>query len=247
MTLKIIGSSSSGNSYALIDNDSNILLLESGCPFRELEKAIDYNVGGIVGLCVSHRHSDHAKYIKDFMRRINGTLVCNYDVIESVGPDAKRYKAATKQDRLYKVGPFKVMPFLVEHDAPCFGFLIFHDDMGPLMFATDTYTVPKTFKGIKNYMIEANYDDDILQRNMENGIVNPALGNRLMTSHLSIGNCILTLKRCHAEEAGNIILIHLSAANSNSNMFRDRIVRTFGVPTFVANKGLEINLDKQII
>lgn len=56
MFVKCIGSGSSGNSYALIDNQENILLLDLGISKKEIIKAIDFKVSNIVGAVVSHEH-----------------------------------------------------------------------------------------------------------------------------------------------------------------------------------------------
>lgn len=56
MFVKCIGSGSSGNSYALIDNQDNILLLDLGLSKKNIIKAIDFKVSNIVGAVVSHEH-----------------------------------------------------------------------------------------------------------------------------------------------------------------------------------------------
>ena len=58
MELITIGSGSAGNAYALVTKEE-ILLLEAGLPYKEVQKAIDYRVSDIVGCLVSHEHSDH--------------------------------------------------------------------------------------------------------------------------------------------------------------------------------------------
>ena len=67
MKLKVIGSSSKGNGYALIADDE-ILLIEAGCKLIEVKKAIDWQIGKVVGCLVSHRHGDHAAHIKEYMK-----------------------------------------------------------------------------------------------------------------------------------------------------------------------------------
>ena len=67
MKLKVIGSSSKGNGYALIA-ENEILLLECGCPFKEIKKAIDWQILKIKGCLLTHGHSDHFKYTKDYLK-----------------------------------------------------------------------------------------------------------------------------------------------------------------------------------
>lgn len=56
MFVRCIGSGSSGNSYALIDNDGKILILDLGLSRHEIVKSIGYRVSDIVGCVVSHEH-----------------------------------------------------------------------------------------------------------------------------------------------------------------------------------------------
>ena len=65
-TLKIINSGSSGNSYALIDNNNKILLLDLGLPAKEIKRAIDFRISDVVGAVVTHHHNDHSLAIVDF-------------------------------------------------------------------------------------------------------------------------------------------------------------------------------------
>lgn len=55
MQLKVIGSSSAGNAYAL-ESEGEILLLEAGMKMAEVKKCIDFNMQKVVGVCVSHSH-----------------------------------------------------------------------------------------------------------------------------------------------------------------------------------------------
>ena len=63
MELKVLGSSSSGNCY-ILDNGKEALILEAGVRFKEVKKALGYNLRKVVGCLITHRHQDHAKYIK---------------------------------------------------------------------------------------------------------------------------------------------------------------------------------------
>ena len=55
MLMKCMGSSSSGNGYALISDDE-ILLIECGVSAKEMLRAIDYQTGKVAGCLISHKH-----------------------------------------------------------------------------------------------------------------------------------------------------------------------------------------------
>ena len=52
---KTIATGSSGNSYALM-NDNEILLLDLGVSEKVIKKVIDFRVSDIVGCLVTHKH-----------------------------------------------------------------------------------------------------------------------------------------------------------------------------------------------
>ena len=57
MFIRCIGSGSSGNSYALYDDNNKILLFDLGLPRKEIMKAIDFRISDVVGCLISHEHS----------------------------------------------------------------------------------------------------------------------------------------------------------------------------------------------
>jgi ribonuclease BN (tRNA processing enzyme) len=66
-----------------------------------------------------------------------------------------------------------------------------------------------------------------------------------MLSHMSLDYCINYLRDCEAEKsAKTITLCHLSERNSDAKLFRDTVAGAFGVPTFVAQKGTIVELNK---
>lgn len=53
--MKCMGSSSSGNGYAIC-SDNEIILLECGVREKDMLKAIDYKTKNVVGCLISHEH-----------------------------------------------------------------------------------------------------------------------------------------------------------------------------------------------
>lgn len=52
---KTIATGSSGNSYALM-NDNEILLLDLGVSSKVIKKAINFRISNIIGCLVTHKH-----------------------------------------------------------------------------------------------------------------------------------------------------------------------------------------------
>lgn len=235
--MTIIGSSSSGNSYVL-QNDSEALIIEAGMKLIEVKKALDFNTAKVKGCIVSHQHNDHAGYAKE-VTDAGIPLLALPEVIAAkrLGRKAK----AIEPGKGYKFGGFKVLPFPVKHDVPCVGFLIQHDETGKILFFTDTYAMQYDFTGVHHWLIEANYADDILNRNINKGSLPPELKKRLHTSHMSLKNAIGILRRSDLSVTKDILLIHLSDGNADQERFKKEVRLATGKRVAIAKPWLQLD------
>lgn len=247
MELTVIASGSKGNAYVL-QNEGEALLLEAGQPFKQVLAAIGGNTRKVVGCLISHEHGDHAA-------RINEVLNYAIRVYASEGTiEGAKIRSSWKPTPIKKqgegyamlqLGGFKVIPFATKHDsAEPLGFYIWHRETGGLLFATDTYYLPCTFKGLNNILIECNYDPDILEDRVERGDIPASLEERVIKSHLSYFTCLDALKANDLSAVNNIVLIHLSEGNGNPVAFREGIAAATGKTVHVATPGLKINFNK---
>jgi phosphoribosyl 1,2-cyclic phosphodiesterase len=55
MELKVLGSSSVGNCYLLVGQEST-LIIEAGVRFHLVKKALNFDLTKVVGVLVSHSH-----------------------------------------------------------------------------------------------------------------------------------------------------------------------------------------------
>lgn len=152
----------------------------------------------------------------------------------------------------FNVGGFTILPFLLTHDAPCYGFLIRHRNMdGVLLYITDTkwvrspdggdYIFPKN---ITTVMCESDYDSNKIDENVNNGDLNGFLARRIRLSHLSIEKALDFIKTLNMAMIQNILLIHLSKNNANPQEFKQKAEMELGKVVNIAAEGLSINLDK---
>lgn len=56
MFLRTIATGSDGNSYALISNAGEVLLLDLGVSEKQIKKGIDWKISNVVGAVVTHKH-----------------------------------------------------------------------------------------------------------------------------------------------------------------------------------------------
>ena len=235
-----VGSNSAGNAYAL-DAGGEILLLEAGCKTADMKKAIDYRLSDVVGCIVTHEHGDHCKYATEYAK-FGVDVYGPQDIADKKTFPFDKFHALTAE-KTYHIGNFDVVPFDNYHDCEIYGYLIRHNDMGTMLFSTDSYKIGMTLRGVDHFLIEANYSDEILKENVWNGNINKAQADRIMLSHMSLDYCIQYLRDCEASKsAKTITLCHLSERNSDAKLFRDTVAGAFGIPVYCAHKGLIVDL-----
>lgn len=242
MVLKCLGSGSSGNCY-LFEASDGVLILECGIPFAEIKKALKFKTKGILGCIISHEHKDHSKCLKDMLRSGIKVMALR-EVFDSQQLSNRVFCKEIQPMHGYQVGGFKIFCLSVAHDVPCLGFVIEHREMGKLLFITDTMMLEYRIPKLNHIMIEANYADDILQYNIDNGIVPNSLRSRLMHSHMEIETTKGILRANDLSAVSEIILVHLSGNNSDARRFAKEISETAGKPTYIAHTGLELTLQQ---
>lgn len=244
MKLKVLASGSSGNCY-LLQAKEETLILECGINYKEILKGLDFNLRSVVGCLITHEHKDHSKAIKEILRAGITTVTSDGTAKALNAYEHLFYRVQpVKSEQQFKLGEFTILPFKTEHDAAePLGFLIQHPEMGKMLFATDTYYIQYNFPGLNHILIECNYDGDIMTSNIDNGTLNVGLALRLAKSHMSLDNCKSLLNATDLLAVRNIVLIHLSSLNSDSELFKTDIEKLTGKPTYIADPGLEINLD----
>lgn len=233
MKLKVLGSSSKGNCYLFEASNKETLVVECGVDFKDVKKATNFNLNNIVGALLTHEHGDHAKEINKFLSAgIN--VYSAYPTLNKLGIVNNHYAKVLMCLEYQQIGSFRILSFDVKHDAVApLGFVIYHEEMGNTLFLTDTYYVEYVFADLNNILIEANYDKSLVSEGF--------LKNRIIQSHMSIDQCIETLKANDLSQVNNIVLIHLSDSNSNAKDFKKRVQQATGKTTTIADRSLIID------
>jgi phosphoribosyl 1,2-cyclic phosphodiesterase len=241
MRLKILGSSSAGNCY-ILENDQEALIVECGVKLLPIKKALEFKLNKVVGCVISHEHLDHCKGVMEL-------AAAGIDIYSSVGTISAMCNGGHNHHRFhpvlsdveFKIGGFTVKPFDVRHDAAePLNFLIHHEQTGNVLFVTDTYYVPYTFRNLNNILVEANYSQAILDKRMDDGKTQEFLRNRIWKSHMNLETCKKMLKANNLSQVNNIILIHLSDGNSDAEDFQQQVTELTGKTVHVAGAGMII-------
>ena len=219
MKLRCLGSGSSGNCY-ILENDSEALVIEAGIPFMAVKKALGFNISKIVGVVVSHSHGDHAKHVGEYEKS-------GISVFRPYESDMER------QVRTY--GEFVIKSFSLVHDVTCFGFLIHHPDMGKVLYASDTEYIKYRFRNLNHILMECNYSRDLIPEDAVNR-------SHVMTGHMELRTMLEFLRANNSPNLQNVVLLHMSARNSDPEEFVAEAGKVVQCPVWAAEKGLEVDL-----
>lgn len=242
MELNVIGSNSLGNCY-ILQNSDEALVIECGCEIKKVVSKIGFMVSKLSGALVTHEHNDHVGFVKEFATYGVNVLALP-EVFSSHGLSDNPFCHEITVGKSYKVGGFICQSFSVHHDVPCVGWLIKHQDIGKLVFATDTTFVDYNFNGLTQIMIEANYIDEIVDRRIAEGDERMAKSrNRLLRSHMELEATKTFLRNNDLSKVDNIILIHLSDGNSDEERMIREVRQLSGCRVFAADKDMTINLN----
>lgn len=242
MKLKVLGSSSKGNCY-IFENETEALILECGVNFKEVKKALDFDLRKVVGCIITHEHKDHCKAVQDVLKA-RVPVYASAGTIHSINPEGYFLPLIVEAGVVFRMGNFKILPFDVKHDcAEPLGYMIHHEETGNILFATDTYYLPNTFQGLNNILIECNYRLDLLEKNIERGLPE-VVKNRTLESHMSFDTCREALLSNDLSAVNNIVLIHLSDGNSHAKEFQEGIRKATAKTVHVAEPGMVINFNK---
>lgn len=241
MRLEVLASGSKGNCYLLYTRQG-IIILEAGVRWQEVLKAIKHRVDDVICCLVTHEHMDHAKYVLDY---VNGGI----SVYASEGTKAALHETGALP-KPYMVRSFEKMnpvetkgirftAFSTQHDAADpVGYYIIELATGEsLLFATDTYYVRYRFRLVDHIMVECNYAEDILQRNIDAGYVHRSLADRIRSSHFELEHVKEFVAACNGLQLSDVILMHLSDGNSDAERFRKEIAGCTLAAVHVAEKG----------
>ena len=141
----------------------------------------------------------------------------------------------------YKIGGFVVMALPVQHNCDNYSYLITHEEFGSLVLCTDAISFPYKIKGLNHLMIEANNSEDLMIDNL--------CRNEQIRSHgefhMEINKTIEAIKRNINPELKTLMLVHLSDGQSDERMFKQMVFDEVGVMPVIADKGVELELNKE--
>lgn len=229
-----LASSSKGNCYHVTDGKT-ALLLEAGIRYKDIQRALNFQVSSIAGCLISHEHGDHGKAAADVIKA-GIDVYASQGTLDALGLSGHRAKSI-KAKQQFQIGTWTILPFDVQHDvAEPLGFLLVNRAGEKLVFATDTYYIRYRFPGLTHIMVECNYSLRILDENISAGRVPAVMKKRLLKSHFSLEHVKDFLLANDLSKVQEIWLLHLSDNNSDAALFKHEIQELTGKPVWVAER-----------
>lgn len=246
MNLRCLGSGSSGNCY-LLSTETETLVLDCGLPIREIKKGLDWDISKVVGVLCTHAHLDHSKSVNDF-RNMGASVITPYDKeYWHIGEFGRLPETATQHSN----SNFGIKAFALTDkngkfmhtnndgsECPCYGFLIEHEDMGKLLYITDTELVKWRFSGINHILISCNYQKKYIS--------DSAKRNHVLRGHMELETVKEFIRANKSNDLRTVILCHLSGDSCNAEECLSEVQKVVGegVSVVVAHKDLEVELSK---
>lgn len=230
MRFRSLASSSQGNAY-IVSDDCTHILLECGVSHKKLQQLCGFQTTALDGCIVSHEHKDHCKCVEKILASGVPVYLSQGTARALELPEKLLYLATEMESgKQFTIGSLDVLPFSTFHDAQePLGFVIQSRVDGDILaFATDTVNLPYNFPGVNLLAVEANFQQDVLDRCER---MPEKTRHRVSNTHMEIDKLCDCLRRMDLSRCREIYLLHLSAATSHEGQFVNKVRRA--VPWYV--------------
>jgi len=231
-------SSSKGNLYEIVASNNKRLLLDPGVTWKKIQKALNFDLSNIEGVLVSQAHKDH--FCEPYKLLQNGfDLYASKETFEAndlLGD--RKCHVVTSQER-FKIGKtFQVFPFVLEHDCDGTMGYIIHADKEDMLFVMETMYVGYRFGNAFSIIaIEVNFDEEVLETKVHEGVINEELAKRIRKNHQSKQAAMEYIdKFCDISKCREIHLLHMSGENINKEKTCKEFEERFFVNTVVCKR-----------
>lgn len=180
-------------------------------------------------------HKDHSKSVPNAIK--SGLSVFSNKEVGSIYKYVKALPVGVKT----QIGGFKVQPLIVPHNTMCYAYIITHEEMGKLVFATDCAEFRYKIRGVHHWIIECNHCEELMLEHALNNVYSMSASE----NHLEVKQTIDVLKNNFCVDTQTIVLCHLSQGNADEKEFEQRVKKELAFSNvFVARPNLEIELNK---
>lgn len=244
-----LSSGSSGNCY-YIGNEFHGILIDAGISatsIRKFLKSIDISIQTLMGVLITHNHSDHIRGLEVLARKNSLPVFTTNNVWKSIlGPHCEITRDCIREIPLqqsFHLAGFDIEAFPVCHDAPeTIGFHICHEGK-KITIVTDLGHICQTsapyIREANLLVIESNYDEEMLI----NGSYPYYLKKRIQSDHGHLGNLQTSvfLSESFSDRLSHVCLAHLSKNNNTPDKALAAFHKTF------SEKGISLKENQRIL
>ena len=215
-----------------VDDGKSTLMLDCGLRWPKVSQLLKGKATEVEGVLVTHSHGDHSKGVKDALHH---GLDC-WMSIETAKALSVEGTHRIEDGERHHIGTWTIDAFATVHDCPgSLGFVVTNQQGERLLYATDTqYLSPRWGDGCEILALEANYSLEKLKENVGTGEVDRTVKHRVLWNHQSIETVLKFLERTDRSRLVEVVLLHLSSANSDEVAFKKAVAEIVGVPVRVA-------------
>lgn len=245
-----LSSGSSGNCY-YIGNEDNGILIDAGISATAIRKFLNglgISMQSIMGVLVTHNHSDHIRGLEVLTRKNNLPVFTTNKIWESIlSPRSRISRDCIREIGLeenFRLAGFDIKAFPVYHDAPeTIAFQICAAGK-KITVATDLGNICQTaapyIREANLLVIESNYDEQMLS----NSKYPYFLKKRIMSEHGHLGNHQTSsfLADNFNDKLSHICLAHLSKNNNTPDLALRALNQAFADRGIILNGQLQISV-----
>jgi len=214
-----------------VDDGKSTLMLDCGLRWPKVSQLLKGKATEVEGVLVTHSHGDHSRGVKDALHH---GLDCWMSIETAKALSVEGIHRIEDGER-HHIGTWTVDAFATVHDCPgSLGFVVTNQEGERCLYVTDTQYLRPVFDGLSVIALEANYSLDKLKENVGAGEVDRAVKHRVLWNHQSIETVLKFLERTDRSRLREVVLLHLSDANSDEVAFKRRAAEIVGVPVRIA-------------
>jgi len=230
-----LGSGSSGNSYLVSKNKTNILV-DCGFSVTELEKRMskrEMKPSEITAIFLTHEHDDHSKGVFAFAEKHDKPIYLTYGTLKMCQKKIKnsynlKINIISPLDNL-ELNEFIIYVIPVPHDAREPVQFKFESEKKTLAIITDlgfgNKELINSIQKINALILESNHDDNLIHqssypKNLKDRI-------RSNYGHLSNQNSLQILKKLNLDNLKWLGAAHLSKENNSPELVKDLWEKVF--------------------
>jgi len=222
-----IASCSDGNSYALFDDPSDIILIDAGISFRKLKHSFEnlgLNIYNIKHIVITHSHNDHTKGLLSIYTHISPKIHVN-------GANSYHFKRYDSMLEFYMymepivIGEFNILPVNVSHDALNSALLVTYKDkrfgfISDAGYLTDEHIT--CFKEIDMLAIESNHSEEHLENTKYPAYLKHRISSKY--GHLSNNQTFDAVMNLGSPRLKQVLFIHLSKRSNSPEILQKECI-----------------------